>query len=214
MCRAVVQDWLHHYALRQGWPVLSGGQGGQLDDWIIAQAGQRFGAFATREDAIRDQLYPRIGFIVTNMTRPPERVSCMPWVSLTLLSMSSTIVVCGRRACTRSIQAPDRSARAQGWPRWSATLFRSGPSGWSMQLADLARCDRPRHASPVHGQEFRHRSHPHRRRGGRTPIGATGQSACAACSCRAGTPTTPRRPDRRGRARRPVPGRPASRRRR
>ncbi len=37
--------------------------------------------------------------------------SCAPWVSLTLLSMSSAMVVCGRRACTRSIQAPDRSVR-------------------------------------------------------------------------------------------------------
>src|SRR5207249_4851969 len=38
--------------------------------------------------------------------------SCAPYVGLTLLSMSSTNAVGARRACTRSIQRPDRSARA------------------------------------------------------------------------------------------------------
>src|SRR5215469_5210284 len=39
-------------------------------------------------------------------------ISCLPWVGLTLESMSSTIPRGGLRLCTRSIQWPDRSVSA------------------------------------------------------------------------------------------------------
>jgi hypothetical protein len=95
---------------------------------------------------------------------------------------------------------PDRSARRQGWRRRSATRSRNGPSGWSRRLADPARCDPPRRASPDRAPDDRRRSHPHNRPGGQTRIGATSRRAgggvLAASALRQRSPANSVRPER------------------
>ena len=68
------------------------------------------------------------GVIRAGMTTEDEGLRLPEWgfpdSSLTLLSRSSTIIVCGRRACTWSIQALDRSAKAVRLVAWPSTASR------------------------------------------------------------------------------------------
>ena len=60
--------------------------------------------------------------------------SCPPKVGLTLESMSSTIPLTGRRAWTRSIQHPDRSASAERLASWVSTSVSKRPI-WLVEAA-------------------------------------------------------------------------------